>query len=261
VTHVIKKLILVAVVGFVAVTALKGTKLVSYLRSEAHGLKQWAEDQVPPEKEVARLKHELRLLEQRDLPAAAEEWSKAENQLDQLDKQIAELRTEKTRLAAAKDKRAEDIRKAQAAAKDSPDAGYVSSGDTRVPVSAALRELKRDVEAYNKTADTLDAAEAARSDWAMLERERKETFLTMQGQVKEIGRDLALLEAQVERMKAEQMRSRTPTDTSRMSKIKQSANELRNKMDVQKRTAAKLQGAKDSAETETVDQILARARK
>ena len=52
----IKKLIVVAVVGGLAVAALKGTKWASYVRSEVKSWRDAAEDSVPPEKEIARLR-------------------------------------------------------------------------------------------------------------------------------------------------------------------------------------------------------------
>src|SRR5205807_6164843 len=44
-TSAMKKLILVAVIGILAVSAAKGSKWFSYVRSELTGAKQWAESQ------------------------------------------------------------------------------------------------------------------------------------------------------------------------------------------------------------------------
>jgi hypothetical protein len=60
----IKKLILMAVVGGIAVAALKGTRVGSFVRSEVRSLREAAEEQVPPEREIARLRAEVRNLDQ-----------------------------------------------------------------------------------------------------------------------------------------------------------------------------------------------------
>src|SRR6266568_249524 len=60
----IKKLIVVAVVGGLAVAAVKGTKWASYVRSEVCSWRQAAEDAVPPETEIARLRGEVKNLDE-----------------------------------------------------------------------------------------------------------------------------------------------------------------------------------------------------
>src|SRR4051812_13402815 len=59
----LKKMVLLAVVGFVAVTVLAGTKIGSYVRSEIREARKHAEDSIPPEKEITRLRNEVKLLE------------------------------------------------------------------------------------------------------------------------------------------------------------------------------------------------------
>src|SRR5205814_2028167 len=54
----------VAVVGGLAVAALKGTKWASYVRSEVKSWRDAAEDSVPPEKEIARLRGEVKMLDE-----------------------------------------------------------------------------------------------------------------------------------------------------------------------------------------------------
>ena len=60
----LKKLIVVAVVGGLAVAAVKGTKFASYIRTEVHSWREAAEDAVPPEKEIERLRGEVKMLDE-----------------------------------------------------------------------------------------------------------------------------------------------------------------------------------------------------
>ena len=59
----LKKLVILGVIGFVAVTALGGTKLASYIRSEINSAREKAEANIPPEKELARLRNEIKMLD------------------------------------------------------------------------------------------------------------------------------------------------------------------------------------------------------
>jgi len=253
-----KKLILVAVVGFLAVSALRGTKVVSHLRSEVAGIRQWAEEQVPPEKEVARLKNELRLLEQRDLPRAAEQLSRTENEVAQLDERLKTLKTRKSELRGVIDARADAVRKAEAKKAGEPDAGYVLFGESKSSISVAKIELERDVRAYTDTAKALETTEAILAARKQIELAQREQFETLKAQLGDMTREVAALEAEVELLKVEQMRSKYQTDGTRLAKFKESTAELRNKLDVQKRTLAKLQGTKGTAAAnKSVDEILA----
>ena len=52
----LKKLVILGIVGFVAVAAVKGSKFGSYIRSEFEAMKARAEANVPPEREIAVLR-------------------------------------------------------------------------------------------------------------------------------------------------------------------------------------------------------------
>ena len=59
----LKKLVVLGIVGFVAVSAVKGTKFGSYIRSEIDAMKSHCEANIPPEKEIGRLRSEIKQLD------------------------------------------------------------------------------------------------------------------------------------------------------------------------------------------------------
>jgi septal ring factor EnvC (AmiA/AmiB activator) len=61
-----KKVLIAALAVVVGLAVVKGTKIGSHLRFQASKVTAWAERQVPPEQEIARLRMELRNLEQDD---------------------------------------------------------------------------------------------------------------------------------------------------------------------------------------------------
>jgi hypothetical protein len=62
----LKKLVILGIVSFVAVSVVKGSKLGSYIRSEIESLKARAQANVPPEKEIARLRSEIKQFDKAD---------------------------------------------------------------------------------------------------------------------------------------------------------------------------------------------------
>src|SRR5262249_37863001 len=111
-TAMLKKMIVLGVIGFVAVTALGGTKLASYIRAEIRDARERAENSIPPEKEIARLRNELKQLDKDTLTVvnqvAAERVAVRELQA-KVDELAAKQSKDKETLTA----RAEAIKKAE----------------------------------------------------------------------------------------------------------------------------------------------------
>src|SRR5262245_25882920 len=79
----IKKLIVVAVVGGLAVAAVSKSRIGSYLRTEWKCLREAAEEQIPPEKEIARLRDEVSRIDT-DIKKVVKEQVKLEQERDEL---------------------------------------------------------------------------------------------------------------------------------------------------------------------------------
>src|SRR5581483_9185151 len=92
----LKKLIVVGVIGFIAVAAVKGSKLGSYIRSEIESLKAKCEANVPPEKELARLRNEIKQLD-KDILGVVNQLARERVEVNQLKERIDGLRAQQSK--------------------------------------------------------------------------------------------------------------------------------------------------------------------
>ena len=86
----LKKMVILGVIGFVAVSALGGTKLASYIRSEIREARERAEANIPPEKELARLRNEIKELD-RDIVKVIGQLAEQNVAVDNLKAKNAEI--------------------------------------------------------------------------------------------------------------------------------------------------------------------------
>jgi len=146
----LKKMVLLAVAGFAVVAVFSGTKIASFIRSEVRSARQQAEDSIPPEKEIARLRSEVAQLD-RDSKALVHQLAKKRvevNQLkDDVDGLAAKQSAEKARLLA----RAEMIDKAE---------GQVTLDNRPMSVEAAKVKLEGEVKTYKSAQKKFEATEA-----------------------------------------------------------------------------------------------------
>jgi peptidoglycan hydrolase CwlO-like protein len=92
----LKKLVIVGIIGFVAVSAVKGSKFGSYIRSEFNSWCDRAEANIPPEKELQRLRNEVKLLD-KDIRNVIDHLAKERVAVDQLKEKTAELRARQSK--------------------------------------------------------------------------------------------------------------------------------------------------------------------
>jgi len=241
----IKKLIVVAVVGFVAVSAVKGTKWYSYVRSEVAGWEKKLDDKITPEKEVARLRNELRLMDG-DISKVVDQLARTEAEVARLEKDVKHLTTLKADQLKQFNARADAYDKAKAKPATEPDAGYVVFGDVRLGLSIAHIELQKDATAVEATKRALESSENALATRKRIEVTLRRQFNTLKAQKVELAREVDALEAEVEGLKLAQMESKYQTDTTRLAKFKESARNLRTKLDVEKRKLQLMQEVGDA---------------
>src|SRR5262245_19502706 len=86
----LKKMVVLGVIGFVAVVALGGTKLASYIRSEINAARERAENNIPPEKEIQRLRNEIKLLD-KDILTVINELAKQRVEVNDRQRETDEL--------------------------------------------------------------------------------------------------------------------------------------------------------------------------
>src|SRR5215216_1657686 len=152
----LKKLVILGVIGFVAVTALGGTKLASYIRSEINSAREKAEANIPPEKELDRLRNEIRLLD-KDIVTVINEVAKQRVAVKELDGDVESLSKKQVEFRNQLTARAETITKAE---KGDQPTSHVTFGNRTVNLADAKSELEADVKRYATAQKSLEAMQA-----------------------------------------------------------------------------------------------------
>src|SRR5262245_51716245 len=142
----LKKMIVLAVIGFVAVAALGGTKLGSYIRSEIRAARERAEDNIPPEKEIGRLRNEVKLLD-KDIMNVVNQLAKERVAVNELKEKVDELAAKQEQDKALLTARGEAIKKAQ---------GQVTFGTRTLTIDEANAELAVGVKRWEANQKSLD---------------------------------------------------------------------------------------------------------
>ena len=254
----IKKLIVVAVVGGLAVAALSKSRFGSYIRTEIKSLRQQAEDQIPPEKEIARLRDEVNLID-KDIKKVVKEQVAKEQERDEL---VARKKLLEKNLPGMRDRlmaRAAVVESAEERAKNGEKDVTVQFTPEDRPVS--LRDAKIKLEVWvtevasaEKEASHLDAKIASLNRIILKLDEQqaamKKAKADLDAAIDELQEDVLALQIQ-------QMESKYQTDDTRTARIKEAIEKQRKRIDLQKRELAKLQGTGDAAATKSVKEIMA----
>lgn len=250
----LKKMVILGVIGFVAVSALSGTKLYSYVCSLARDARERAESKIPPEEEIKRLRNEIRKLDG-DIVKVAEAWAVQDVEVEKLQPKVeASIRTQKAALAELKT-RGERIKSSE---------GHVTFGTKTSTVEDAKAELERDASKYKSAQATLDLQQSTLANRIKARDGLKQQLDTMKAQKSELATAVDELEVQLIAHKAEQARSKYQTDDSRLAKIKEDIQNLKTKMSVETKKHKALQdlngetpvAAPKAEPTKSVDDIL-----
>ena len=254
----LKKLVILGVIGFVAVTALGGTKLASYIRSEINSAREKAEANIPPEKELARLRNEIKLLDG-DIVKVINEVAKQRVAVKELEGDVESLSQKqvafKTQLLA----RADVIKKADTAYQP---VSHVTFGNRTVALADAKSELEADVKRYATTQKSLDAMQATLANRIKVRDSLEKQLDAMKNQKSELTAAVDEMDAQLAALKLQQTESKYQTDDSRMAQIKEDLRKLRTKVAEEKEKLKLMPVALESnpapaTSTKSVDDILA----
>jgi hypothetical protein len=248
----VKKLLLVAVLGALAFGALKGTKFFGYAKNEIEAARAWAEDQIPVEKEIARLRKEIASLDK--------DANKVNSELAReiVDLRILKENTDELRVAVKRD---ED--KVQAMAKLIPDGKdnerTVSIGRETLTIGEAKGRLKLEVNSLMTKKASLDASEKS---IAVRERNKdtlERTRTSMTHQKNELKVQVDTLESEFKALQLQQVESKYQADATRLSGIKQSLADLKRKLAIQQEELKLRPTIREESTTSTqsVDEILA----
>lgn len=252
----IKKMVVLAVVGFVAVTAVGGTKLGSYIRSEWKAARQQAEDGVPPEKEIARLKNEVALLDG-DIKKLINHLAKERVEVKLLGEKVDEMTAQQGK---DKDVLAARLEKIEAAEKTS--AQTVSFGTGRPqPLDTARADLAQSLTRFETNKKSLAAHEVLLANRTKVRDTLEKQLDTMKNQKSELSNQVNAMEAELAALKLQQMESKYQTDDTRMARIKEDLQKLKTKVAVEREKLALQPAAHDDAPTSsapTTEELKAR---
>lgn len=257
----LKKLVMVAVVGALTVAAFKGTKWASYVRQELRSIKEAAEDQIPPEKEVARLRGELQLLEN-DMMKVVNQLAKERVDCERLKEQVAELQTKQSNVKEILTARANTIKDAEGKVKAGESVTFVLFGERKVGLSAARTELADGVSRYTTNQKSLETLELTLSAREQIKDGLEKQLEELKNQKMVLANEVDALEAELNRLKLEQMKSKYSTDNTRLTKIKEDMRALKMKVDVEREKLKLMPAAFDGptnspAAGKSVDDIMA----
>jgi chromosome segregation ATPase len=248
----LKKLVIVGVIGFVAVAAIRHTKAGSYLRAEVTSILEDAEATIPPEQEIARLRSEIKALD-KDLSKVMEQVAKERVEVNQLKEKSDELRIKQTQDKDLLQMRAEAIKKATGSE-------HVVFNDRKMSVPVAKAELEAGVKRFTANQKSLDSLDVTISSRERIKDSLEKQLDTLKTQRIELLAAVDGLEAELNSLKLQQMESKYQTDDSRLSKIKEDMRALKTKLEVEREKLKLLPSTMETSVThsnKSVDDIMA----
>jgi DNA repair exonuclease SbcCD ATPase subunit len=252
VSAMLKKMVILGVIGFVAVTALGGTRLASYIRAEIAAARERAEANVPPEKEIARLRHELKLLD-KDIMTVVDQLARETVAVKNLQKDVDERAAKQEQAAALLKSRAEAIKNAE---------GHVTFGSRTMTVDVAKVELEDGVRIFTANQKTLETLKATVATRTKVRENLEKQLEALKNQKVELAAAIDGMEAELAALKLQQMESKYQTDDTRLAKIKEDLKKLKDRVDVEREKlklmpAALDAPAKPAVNSKSVDDIMA----
>lgn len=224
----LKKMVVVAAVGAVAFVAISGTKIASYIRSEVRSARQQAEESIPPEKEISRLKSEVEQLDG-DIKKLVHHLAKERVDVNQLKDKIDEMAAKQTKDLAAFDTRAAALEKAE-----KNNTQQVSYGDRSVSLNDARRDLDASLNRLENSKKSIAAHESLLSNRIKVRDTLEKQLEAMKNQKSELANSVDAMEAELAALKLQQMESKYQTDDTRLAKIKDDMQKLKTRVAVER---------------------------
>jgi chromosome segregation ATPase len=247
----LKKLVILGIVGFVAVSAVKGSRFGSYIRSEIEAIKARADANVPPEREISRLRNEIKQLD-KDILAVVSQLAKERVEVAHLKETADELRARQSRDKELLNARAAAIKNATE---------HVVFGDRTLTIPAAKAELEEGVKRFTANQKSLDSMDAAFGSREKVKETLEKQLETMKNQKHELAAAVDSLEAELTALKLQQMESKYQTDDTRLGKIKEDIRALKTKIEIEREKLKLLPAALETpakvTSTKSVDDIMA----
>ena len=248
----IKKLVIWGIVGVVGWNAVKNTKFASHVRTEISSMRKAVDDNTSPEKDLARIKTDVKLLDieiQKQIKPLAAETVRVK----ELKEQVSDLR--------AKQSQTKEILQSRAAAIKSA-TEQVTFGERTLSVTTAKGELEEGVKRYTSHQKSLESMELTLASRERIKDGLEKQLDALKTQKFELAAAVDALEAEVTLLKLQQIESQYPTDNTRLARVKESIRELKTKVAVHREELKLMPAAFDAPATaaataKTVDDIMA----
>ncbi len=238
----LKKLVIFGIIGVVAVSAVKEMKVGSYLRSEIDSLRCQAESRIPPEREIARLRNEIKLLD-KDIMTVVSQLAKERVEVAQLREKSDELR--------AKQSRDKELLQARATAIKSATEN-VTFGDRTISIVEAKAELEEGVRRFTANQKSVESIDGAVSSREKVKFGLEKQLDAMKSQKTELAAAVDALEAELTALKLQQMESKYQTDETRLAKIKEDIRALKTKFAIDREKLALMPSVLEPTPTKAV---------
>jgi chromosome segregation ATPase len=247
----VKKLVVLTLVGLGAAAVLTKTKFGSYVRSAFHSAEESINDSIPNDWELSRIRGEVARLD-KDIDKAKGELAKARVEAKLLAEDIEKMRIDVEANEAVLLKRGEELKAAASTDKVKWNGRSLYRDDAKQELQTAVNRHKNRRDELAVKEKTLGIRERNRD---VLEKQ----VSAMIQQKSELATAVDRLEAEINLAKLEQVESRHQNDGSRMAEIKTSLAELQKRIAVkrEKLTIARDYDPANDASAKTVDEILA----
>jgi len=225
--------------------------MYSYARQSVEEAATWASEKVPPEKEIQRLRSEVKQLDT-DVMKVAELLARENVEVRDLRQTVAEMKTKQSEQKEVLKARGSAIKTATET---------VSFGDRKLPITQAKAELEDSVNRFSVNQKTFTALEQTLASRERTRETLEKQLDTLKYQKKEMAGAIDALEAEIHLLKLQQMESTYQCDNTRLSSIKESIRDMRKKIDIKReelRLAPTVQEDRPTAAAtnRSVDEIL-----
>lgn len=245
-----KKLLIMAVVGALAFTALRGTKFFGYAKQEVAGAAEWLDSQVPTEKKIQQLRKDTKQLD-REIDKAQNAYVAEIVDVERLAKDIAALKSEVTTDEAKVVAMGQKIKDAKE---------KVTYGRFAVSQDEALQLLQSDTKRVVARKATLASMEQTLNARERIKDALQKQLDGLRRNKQELTVAIDKLEAEYKVLQYQQIESKYQADDTKLAAVKQSLRELQREVDIQRQKLKLAPTVSDDGPPATglsVDEILA----
>lgn len=206
----IKKLIVAAVVGGLAVAAVKCTKMGRWAWYKAETAWTKAEKDIPLKDQIGMLEKDLQVLDDTTLPAKVAELADARRENARLSQQVAEMEKAQQKWHDTLTTRLTEVKKAN---------GQVAFNGRMVPVADALTALDRESKEWERSQDAMIKLREARDVAAQQADAVRDEGRALLAKRNELAARIQALKIKLKNLKMQELKSRRPVGNSEAAQL------------------------------------------